>query len=91
MKNTSIGVFRHTKHLPARVLTGYWVPVRLELLGKKKPKLVDTPDSKSQMSQDETVTQTARSGISRNFSNFDRLYLRAQGELEARKTCFRKP
>ena len=34
-KNTSIGVFRHTNHLPTRVLTGYWVPVRLELLGKK--------------------------------------------------------
>ena len=35
-KNTSIGVFRHTNHLPTRVLTGYWVPVRLELLGKNQ-------------------------------------------------------
>ena len=30
-------------------------------------------------------------GVSRNSSKFDRLYLRAQEELEARETCFRKP
>ena len=40
---------------------------------EKKSQVVNISDSKSQLSQDETVTHAVRFGISRNSSNFDRL------------------
>ena len=83
-------LFLHTNDLSTRALTSYQPPDPIVLREKKSP-FVNISDSKSQLSQGETVTHAVRFGISRNSFNFDRLYLRAQEELEARETCFRKP
>ena len=57
----------------------------------KNHRLVTAQTANSLTFNGKTVTQTARSGIFRNSSNFERLYLRAQKELEARTTCVGQP
>ena len=65
--------------------------IRLVFPGKSPPFLWQLRQQSHQPSMDRLLHRLSDLGFSRNSSIFDRLYLRAQGELEARKTCFRKP
>ena len=71
-KCMSFGVFSHTNHLPTRVLTEYWVPVRPEVLGKKTKSCWHLRQQSHQSSMDRLLHRLSDLGFSRNSSKFDR-------------------